>query len=154
MTVTIQRRVYLEPKYLDQNIMENILKTLTLDTFGECTKEYGHILSIERLIEIVGNEDCVFIVKFEATVLKPEAGKKMTGKVCMVYMDGIFINVAEKQKMLIPALSLTGYKFDPVKKAYVNGDIKIQEGDEIDTVVTAAKYSNKNFSCFGSLLKR
>ena len=69
----------------------------------------------------------------------------------MVYKDGIFIDIAEKQKMLIPALTLKGYKFDQVARVYTNGTKKIQEHDEVQAIVTAAKYSNKNFSCFGSL---
>lgn len=151
MSVIIQRRVYLEPMYLDQNIMDHLLSKLTESTSGECTKEYGHILSVERVVDIVGNEDCIFTVLFEAKTLKPEAGKKLTGVVCMVYKDGIFINVAEKQKMLIPAVTLKGYKFDQVARAYVKGNKQIKEGNEVDAVVTASKYSNKNFSCFGSL---
>ena len=39
MYVTIQRRVYLEPKYLDKNIMDHLLTKLTQSTLGECTKE-------------------------------------------------------------------------------------------------------------------
>lgn len=151
MYVTIQRRVYLEPKYLDKNIMDHLLTQVTKSTLGECTKEYGHILSVERLVDIVDNEDCIFTVLFEAKTLKPEAGKKLTGTVCMVYKDGIFINVEEKQKMLIPVVTLDGYKFDQVSRTYTKDNKQIKEGIEVDAVVTAAKYSNKNFSCFGSL---
>lgn len=150
--VTIKRRVYLEPKYLVKNIMEHLLTTLKKNVVGECTKEYGHILSVERIVKIIDNQDCIFTILFEANTLKPEAGKKLTGVVCMIYKDGIFINVKEKQKMLIPALTLKDYKFDQVSRTYINGTNKIEEGDIVEALVTAARYNNKNFSCFGSIV--
>lgn len=150
--VTIKRRVYLKPQYLDQNIMKHLLTTLKNNVIGECTKEYGHILSVERIVEIVDNQDCIFTILFEANTLKPEAGKKLTGVVCMIYKDGIFINVKEKQKMLIPALTLKEYRFDYVSRTYINGTKRIEEGDIVDALVTAARYNNKNFSCFGSIV--
>ena len=151
MTTIITRRVYLEPRYLDQNIMDHLLVKITEMTFGECTKEYGHIISVERIIEIVNNEDTIFTVRFEAETLKPETGNKYTGVVCMVYKDGIFINVAEKQKMLIPSITLRGYTFEDVSGSYTKGNKRIKEGDEIKVVVTAVKYNKQSFSCVGSL---
>ncbi len=137
--------------YLDQNIMKRLLVKISEMTFGECTKEYGHIISVKRIVEIVNNEDTVFTVRFEAETLKPEIGNKYTGVVCMVYKDGIFINVAEKQKMLIPSITLQGYTFEDVSGSYAKGNKKIKEGDKIEVVVTAAKYIKQSFSCVGSL---
>jgi DNA-directed RNA polymerase subunit E'/Rpb7 len=151
MITIIQKRVYLEPKYLDQNIMDHLFVKITEDTFGECTKEYGHILSVKRIVEIVNNEDTIFTVRFEAVTLKPETGVKYTGVVCMVYKDGIFISVEGTQKMLIPSITLKGYTFEDVSGAYVNGDKCIKEGDTVDVNVTASKYNRQSFSCFGSL---
>jgi len=136
---------------MDQNIMKHLLAKLIEITFGECTKEHGHILSVIRIIEIVDNEEQIFTLKFEAETLKPEAGTKMSGKVCMVYEDGIFIIVADKQKMLIPANTLKEYKFDEITSSYINGKRRIKDGDVVDVVVHASLYSKQNFSCFGSL---
>jgi DNA-directed RNA polymerase subunit E'/Rpb7 len=131
--------------------MDHLLTKIIEETFGECSKEHGHILSVKRIMEILNNEDTIFSVRFEADTLKPEAGAKFTGVVCMVYKDGIFVNVAEKQKMLIPAITLKGYTFDDVTGTYVKGKTKIKEGDEIQVVVTAVKYNKQSFSCVGSL---
>jgi len=48
-------------------------------------------------------------------------------------------------------VTLNGYKFDQISRTYMKDNKQIKEGIEVDAVVTAAKYSNKNFSCFGSL---
>lgn len=151
MTLIIQKRVYLEPKYLDQNIMKHLLHKITKETSGECTKEYGHILSVKKIIEIVDNKDTVFTVKFEAETLKPDINSNFTGIVCMVYKDGLFVNVAQKQKMLIPSSTLNGYIFDELSSSYVKEKQKIKEGDEIQVIVTAVKYNKQSFSCVGTL---
>ena len=154
MSTIIERRVYLEPRYLDQNIMHHLLARIIENTFGECSKEYGHILSVERIVKIVSNEDTVFTVQFEAKIFKPEAGKKLRGVVCKVYKDGIFIDIVNKQKMLVPAVILKekAYSFDEAGGIYTNGNAKIKEGNEVDAVITAAKYNKQYFSCIGSLV--
>jgi DNA-directed RNA polymerase subunit E'/Rpb7 len=131
--------------------MKHLFDKLVVSTNNECTKDHGHILSVERVIEIIDNQDTIFTVNFEAKTLKPEAGKKMSGVVCMVYKDGIFININNKQKMLIPALKLKEYEFDNTSKSYVNGLKKIEVGNTVEAIVTASKFCNKNFSCVGSL---
>lgn len=152
MTSIIERRVYLNPKYLDQNIMEHLLSKIREDTFGECTKDHGHILSVKRIVSILHNEDTVFTVRFEAETLCPKAGDKLSGIVCMLYKDGILFNISNRQKMLIPSINLSGYEFDEISRSYYNGNRKIKEGDEIQAIVIAVRYDKKSFSCFGSLI--
>lgn len=152
MTTIIERRLYLEPKYLDSKLHEHLLQKLRDTIVGECTKEYGHILSIEKIIEIVSNEDTIFTLKFEAMTLKPEVGKILEGKVCMLFKDGIFMKVADRQKMLIPALTLRDYKFDEDSDSYVKDKIRITTDSIIKAKITAVKYDKQNFSCVGTLV--
>ena len=151
MTVIISRRVYLEPEFLDENIMAHIFDKIVKITDKECTKDYGHILSVNRLVKVVNNEDTIFTVEFEAETLKPTVGDKLSGIVCMLYKDGIFVQVSEKQKMLIPALSIKGYIYDETTQTYSNGKNKIKDGDKIHAIVTASQYNKQNFSCIGCL---
>ena len=148
----ITKRVYLEPKFLDSNIMEHLLKRCSEISVGECTKEYGHVLSVIKIVKVLGNEDTIFTVEFEAETLKPTVGDTLSGKVCMLYKDGIFVQVSEKQKMLIPVVSLKGYTYDDASHTYSSGNKKIREGDNIQAIVTASQYSKQNFSCIGSLV--
>jgi len=157
--VTIEKRVHLESKFLDCDIVKHLLLKLQNLTSQECTKKYGYILDIDSNIEIVSHEISrantvnVFLVSFQAEILKPVAGDRMVGTVCMVYKDGIFIIIKNKQKMLIPNIFLKEYIFNEVEGFYINdiGSKLIKEGDEIEAIVTAAQYNKNNFSCFGSL---
>jgi DNA-directed RNA polymerase subunit E'/Rpb7 len=149
--VVLTKRVYLDSKYLDSDILGHLLTVLKENTKNDCTKDNGHILDIIRIIDIVDNEGNVFIVRFEANTLKPEPGSSFQGVVCMVYRDGIFINIKERQKMLIPVTNLKGYTFDQTRSAYVKGKKVIANGTEVFATVTASKYNKGNFSCFGSL---
>ena len=151
MTVLIRRRVCLEPRFLDSNIERHILDKVSEDVAEECTQKHGYILEVSRLVRIVSSEGTIFIVELEAETFKPVGGAKVEGTVCMVYQDGIFINIRNKQKMLIPTSSLPEHMFDEIGRAFHVGDTKITVGDTIRAVVTAAKYSNGKFSCFGSL---
>jgi DNA-directed RNA polymerase subunit E'/Rpb7 len=152
MISIIKKRVYLDPQYLDENIMNHLLKKINELYVGECSKEYGHILSIIQILKIIDNEDTIFTVLIEAETLKPDVGIILEGTVCMLFKDGIFTQISEKQKMLIPNLTIKGYTYDETSQTYSNGKKKIKEGDKIQAVVTASQYNKKNFSCIGCLV--
>ena len=156
--VTIEKRICLPSKYLDQNIMDHLLSKITEITYGNCTKEHGYILKIVKINDIISHEisrantDNIFNVSFDVEILKPEKGLKVEGIVCMVYKDGIFINILDKQKMLIPKSNLTKYKFNDQLKIYEDengGNIKIN--DTISATISAVSYSNQKYSCFGTI---
>ena len=151
MTVLIQRRVCIEPRFLDRNIMDHLLHKVSEDVKNECTREHGYILKVLRVTRIISSEGTVFILEIEAETFRPTGGKRTQGEICMVYKDGIFINILGKQKMLIPTSTLPEHTFLEDQRVFVIGDLRIGVGDTIDVIVTAAKYANGNFSCFGSL---
>lgn len=157
--VTIEKRICLSSKYLDQNIMDNLLSKITELTYGNCTKEYGYIIKIIKINHIISHEisrvnsDNIFNVSFDAQILKPEKNLEIEGTVCMVYKDGIFINILDKQKMLIPKSSLPEYTFDNELKVYTDkNDKSIKMNDTIKANITAASYSNQKYSCFGTII--
>jgi DNA-directed RNA polymerase subunit E'/Rpb7 len=157
-TELIQRRISLESKHLDSKLYDNIFNKLKTTTKNDCTQEYGYILDIIRIVNIKNHKigranSCnIFNIEFEAETLKPEPGKKFRGKVCMIYNDGIFVIIKNKQKMLIPKNLLTDYDF--ISNTYVNKKTEktIHVDDEIDVIVTACKYNKKSFGCFGSIV--
>ena len=147
----IKRRISLDAKFFDQNIYSHLLTKLSHDTAEECTNEHGYIIHVHNILEIITSEDTIFTVIFEAETFKPERGKKVKGNVCMIYRDGIFITIKDKQKMLIPTSVLIGYEYDEDSHCFINEERRIENGDMINAIVTASKYNNKKFSCFGSL---
>jgi DNA-directed RNA polymerase subunit E'/Rpb7 len=156
-TITITRRICLPSHFLDQNIKEHLLEELSNSTRSECGKEHGHILSIRGISKIIdhkigrANSDNVFTLEFEALTLNPKVGAGVIGTVCMVYKDGIFINIMGKQQLLIPATSLVAYEFNESTGSYEGSEFSIKVDDEVTAVITASQYSNGGFSCYGAL---
>jgi DNA-directed RNA polymerase subunit E'/Rpb7 len=161
-TTVIEKRICLESKFLNSNYEQHILDKANQDTKNECSQNYGFIIRIIRILDILDHEinrvnaDNVFTVKFEAESLKPEPDKIFRGSVCMIYKDGIFINVLDKQKILIPAYTLADvYDFNLEKNSYVGKDDEddvIKEGTVLSVKITASQYNNLNFSCFGTIV--
>jgi DNA-directed RNA polymerase subunit E'/Rpb7 len=158
MTI-IEKRICVDHEYLNRDINSYIFQKIKDVTLNECTKEFGYILSIKKLVKIkdnyISNVNCdnIFTVVFDAETLKPENGKKFTGVVCMIFAGGIFLNILDKQKVLIPVSSLIDYVFKPSEKCFKKKDKTIKEGDVIDVIITGTKYSKQSFSCFGSIVE-
>lgn len=161
-TTIIEKRICLESRFLDSNYEQHLLNKANQDTKNECSQKYGFIIRIVKIDKILDHEinrvnaDNVFTVKFEAETLKPEPDKIFRGSVCMVYKDGIFINVLNKQKILIPAYVLAdNYSFNEEKNLYISNndpDDIIKEGTILNVKITASQYNNLNFSCFGTIV--
>ena len=122
----IERRICVEHDKLNSDIYKYILEKVKTMTKNECTKDNGYILDVIRITKIkdnyISNVNCenIFIVEFEVENLKPEIGKQFTGKVCMIFPGGVFLNIKEKQKVLIPISTLKDYMFDTSKKILYN----------------------------------
>lgn len=158
--IKLQKKITIESQYLDSNIKENILKKLKIITNNECSKEYGYYINIIKINNILDNyisSNCenIFIVEFDAEILKPEIGKKYEGKVCMLFGGGIFLNVLNRLKILIPLSTITDYEYNPLKNNFTNkknGKVIILN-DDLKVIISGTKYSKQNFSCFGKLLE-
>jgi DNA-directed RNA polymerase subunit E'/Rpb7 len=158
--VTLEKRVCIDNDKLNKNIHEHILTKLKESTINDCTKEHGYILDIKKIINIkdnyISNVNCdtIFLVEFLAQTLKPEIGKKFDGQVCMVFPGGIFLNIKDKQKVLIPISTLNNYTYDLINKNFKNFKKIIKEGDTIKVEITGTKYSKQSFSCFGNMIEK
>lgn len=154
----LEKRILLDSKYLTKDIKQHICNKLVKVTKEECSKDYGYIIEIIKILEIKGHEigrvnfDNIFTVIFEAYILNPVSGAEFEGVVCLIYKDGVFVNILDKQKMLIPKESIKDYKFDEDKNIYKKGDSVITQDTKVKVRVTASQYRKKSFSCFGSLI--
>ena len=160
--ITIQKQVCIEPKYMDSNIMDHIVNELTRTSCKECTKDYGYIMKINRIIKIIDNyinmdSNIVFDIKFEASCLNPKPDRILTGKVCMVFPDGVFIEVMKKMQILIPKQNINGYSFNKKTNSFVkdgteDNPVSISEGKQFRVKITASQYNNQRFSVFGNIV--
>ena len=150
----------MDPEYLDKNINKNILIKIKDITNNECTKDIGYFINIIKINKIKDNyisPNCenIFIVEFEAEILKPEIGKNFKGEVCMIFSGGVFLNIKNKLKVLIPSNSLKEYEFNQIDNCYINkkNNKTINVKDELYVSISGSKYSKKNLSCFGNLIE-
>lgn len=159
--IIIQKQVCIEPKFMDSNIMTHITEELTKVSCRECNKDYGYIIKINRIIKVLDNyinmdSNIVFDIKFEASCLNPKPEKILTGKVCMVFADGIFIDVIKKMQILVPKQFIVGYTFNKKSNLFVNDkneENNIGEGKELRVKITASQYNNQRFSVFGTIVE-
>ena len=153
MTI-IEKRICLDPKYLDYDIENHILNELDKIVQAECSKEYGYIISVNKILEITNTKDMIFIVKFEATTSRPDPGTETKGTVCMIFSDGIFVDIGNELKMLIASDSLeeSGYKYNEIYNKFSNGKKDIVDHSEVKVRITSSRYDKKSFACFGSLV--
>lgn len=153
--IAVEEKIYIEPGLINENLIENIKKKVK-ENLGTCNPEYGYILKIYDKIDISRNKisstdsGAFFQVKFNINCLKPKTGDELQGVVCMIFSEGIFVDVMNKIKVLIPKDNLKGFEYNKEKNSFVSKRI-IKVGDTITTKITIVKYEKGNFSCIGTL---
>jgi DNA-directed RNA polymerase subunit E'/Rpb7 len=156
--INIERKICIESEFLNKDIKKHLLDKIKLYK-NECTKEHGFFINIKdklqiKDVNISSNCENIFTVVFEAETLKPEVGKKFKGVSCMIFSGGIFLNIKDKLKILILETFLKiDHIFDQKTNTFVNKNTNnsINQGDELNVILTGVTYSNKNFVCFGIL---
>jgi len=157
MIQTISQRISIESMYLDSDIKYHILNKLKKTMEGKCTFDNGYIISVNKLLEIGDNKiGCanslvIFNVTYEADVLKPEKGHILSGKVCMVFQHGIFVDIYGKMKVLVPATSMEQYEYQQGENIFTRGKNTIENGVDVSVDIVDTKYEKKQFSCIGKL---
>jgi DNA-directed RNA polymerase subunit E'/Rpb7 len=157
--IIINKKISIESQYLNKNIKDNILKKLKEMLKDECTKENGYFIDIIRINKIKDNyisSNCenIFDIEFEAEILKPEKDKIFEGDICMIFSGGIFVNIKNKIKVLIPLNSLTEYSFNSKNNSFIKNKKELKQGDIIYVLISGTKYNKKNFSCFGTIVDK
>jgi DNA-directed RNA polymerase subunit E'/Rpb7 len=158
MTI-IERKITIEPEFLYSDLKAKLFDTVKNAYENECTQENGYILKVNKIVNIKDNyisnvnSNIIFILDIDVDVLKPDINSIYTDKVSMIFGGGLFINIKNKIKVLIPVSSLINYKFDASTKTFIKNDkTVVKENDEIKVKITGIKYSKKNFNCFGELI--
>lgn len=155
----ITKRIVLDDQFLDKNINNHILSKLKELAINDCSKEYGYIIDVKRIKKILDNyisnvnSELIFIVLFEAETIKPQIGSIFEDEVYLALKGGIFFEIKNKFKVLIPPSSLSEYSFSQDTKEYVKGLCKIGKGTRCRIKITGVRYMNKNFDCFGEVIE-
>lgn len=155
--IIMEKKICIEPSLLDENICDHILDKIRNDILEKCDQEYGYIIKIYDKIKILNNKispdgiGIFFNVKFGVKAIKPEIGCFYKGIVCMIFSQGIFVEVFGKIKVLIPLDKLGSYKWDKNNSYYKLNNLIIQKESEIELRIDNIKYEKQNFNCIGSL---
>lgn len=142
---------------LNANLDDNIFKKLYTLYNGTCSKEYGYILNVKRLVSIndniisSSNSNIIFDVSLEIEYIKPVLNQILTGKISMIFEKGLFIDIIDKFKILLPSINIPDYIYD--KDKFLTKDRKhiLSKGDIIKIIITQLKYENHQFKCIGKL---
>lgn len=155
--VIMERKICVEPSHLDDKIFDHLLEKIRNDILGHCDQEHGYVTKVYNKIKIINNTistfgpSVFFQVKFEAEVFKPKIGLEYKGKVCMIFQAGIFVEVFDKMKVLIPVDQMNGYKFDKGNSSFKKGGKTVCQNDIVKIKINLIKYEKQNFSCIGNL---
>ena len=157
MIVTILQKIPVENKYLYYNVKEYLLEKTKQKMEGTCSKENGYILKVLEIEDILDNiiasSTCTvfFLVKYKAEVLKPIIGDILKGKICMIFQYGIFVDIMNKMKILIPIISINNFEY--IDEEYIDKEGNILYKDmDVSIQILSLKYENKDFSCIGKLI--
>jgi DNA-directed RNA polymerase subunit E'/Rpb7 len=153
----IVKKVTINAIDLDENIEKNILIQIKKDFIGNCFKEYGYILDIEKLIDF--SENCIsetnssiiFKTQFEAKTLKPNVGDIVNGVIDVIGDFGIILLVENLLKIFISGkTSFKKYKLIDQNSCNADGK-KYKKGDILTVKIKTIRYLNKKFDCLGSI---
>ena len=161
MISNITQKISIEPEYLDNNINNHLLNRIKYLAEGTCTLNNGYIINVNKIKKIVKNiidsseSLIIFEIVYEATTLKPTIGLILTGTICMILPQGLFVNIDGKMKVLIPSSSMNfKFKKDEYDEYYVNktGKSKLVNGMDIKIQIIMIKYEQKEFKCIGKII--
>ena len=166
---TLQKKIYLDSKFLGPELIDKLKETLRHELQDTCSKEHGYILNLKSIGNIKSESilsDCcvyddrivptcqsIFNVTCKVETFKPEVDVVSEGTVFAVLPTGVLLKHHDRQKVLIPA-PIAGYTYDGVTSSFKGEDQKsIGIGDKRKVKFRAVKYSDKNFTVFGTLVE-
>ena len=160
--------VIITPNELNQNLQE-ILYTKLTKSYTTCSREHGCVRAIDKIdtnftSEIEADTSNIRInIKFLVERILPEVGKKINCTVHMIFNHGIFAQIGENIKILIPATSINGQYYAQGTDGYPDMpvyEIKSKKTSKNSTVtknstiaieITDVKYNKNRYNCIGKL---
>lgn len=158
----IRKKIPLESRYLDSNIIENLLTKINRTMLGKCYKDHGYILHIYGIKSVKDNyissaqSTSIFDVIFSVETLHPKKDLEISGKVIQLFSAGLIIKVKNVLKVFVGLANLqeNGYKFDGSRNVFFNEDDIISTDNEINLKISVVRFENNEFKCIGLLNKK
>ena len=156
MNIIVEKKIFLEPKYFDEDILIHLQKKIQ-QSIHSCDAEYGYILKIYKKFKIISNNissagvGAFFNVRFAIQCLKPTCGTEYKSVIKMVFSTGIFVEIQDKIKVLIIGDKIQNYKYNSTKSCFENEKFTLKKDDEINIIIESIRYEKKKFICIGNL---
>jgi len=156
----VNTSICISPSDLGYNLFENLKERIKEKLLNNCFEKYGYINRIMGINKIIDTcisptlPDVIITLDVSLECLFPYKDRTYTGKICMIFNRGIFTQINDKLKVLVPIDKIDGFEFNELTNTF--DDKKgnsLKKGDEIDVNIYDYKYSNKNFNCLGIMMR-
>ena len=163
-TILIEGTVRFAPNELNHNIRQLLVEKLSAK-YITCNINNGYIQKIVKInnkyTTLIDNNssDIVISIKFMAQRILPTIGMKLDCVVNTIFNHGIFAQIEDKIKILIPVATMRDYSFDhsgsveaPGIPVFKSSTVTIGKHDTIKIIITDVKYSKNRYNCIGKLI--
>ena len=167
-TLIIEGNVTLTPSELRENIQELLVSKLN-KKYLTCNINYGYVYKIlavhNKYTTLIDNNssNINFDLKFKIERILPIVNMKLNCTVHTIFNHGIFAQVEDKIKILVPSSTISDYFFQKNQSDSIPASCFckkdkssiIKKNDTISIIITDVKYSKNRYNCIGKLsLKR
>lgn len=157
----LTKNIYIQPNYINSDLMKNVFSMLKKKYEKTCTEEDGMILNIDSIIKVdnmISKDSCyvIFEITFNATVIKPEKGMKISVKPSyLLSSKGIFGKIYDNISVFVPEVNMgKDWKYDEDCYKKVKDEKVIQVIDKnttIEVVIVDIKFNSTKYNCVCSL---
>lgn len=160
-SVVITRNIYIQPMYIDSNIMKNVFSMLKNKYEKTCDEEDGMILSIDEINKVenmISKDSCyvIFQITFSATVIKPEKGMKLIMTPSTILSSkGIFGKIYDNINVFVPEINfkdLKDWKFSNDSYTNTKNGRVINKESQVEVVITDIKFNSTKYNCVCSII--
>lgn len=155
------KKIYLSADKLTMHLKDNINEAITSTIVGNCSKDEGFYLCINKITKITPNpmdsaSNISFNVNLNIRCLLPCVGEEFTGNITKIFPIGIYVNVSNME-IMIPAKNILAFEYDPTLQNFTSSSSDFSKmykpalkiGILICVTISAIRYTNKKYSCIG-----
>ena len=150
-------KIAVSPEQLNRDIKTYLQHKIKEFYNNRCSQKYGYITNVLRIVQIIDakispSTPMTFVtVQIEVECLKPIINQEYDSTVCMVFNRGVFLEVQNKLKILIPIDKIKDYDLNEDNTKLVSDTKEINKGDIVKVKIYDYKYSSGSFHCLGTL---
>lgn len=153
-TIKTDTKIYIEPKFFNSKIREHITDKVKEKMFRMCIDNLGYVMDVSKINTIKNIHSNLFVVNSELTLFKPEKDSIYDGIVRMIFKEGIFAEINDIQKVLIPTSYISDtYEYnDNIFRCKKDTEKIITTDTKLRVKLTTIKYYSNKFNCIGQIV--